>query len=333
MMRIFFVKNKKGVSLIIAFFIMVIILAVVFSISGLLYSEIKIIRNMGNSTISVSAADSGVEKVLYYDTKVFSTPTDASGDPIKIERGLCTMNLHDLQTNPYACTEDTSANIDSTEHSIYCNNSAPPQIADGDVASHSKGCDPGVCDDCKVSFDTAFDTASDGRKYHVDASIKPSADGKNSIFQIDSLGKYKGSSRKFKVILVIEKGEGAIVVDNDCIYPLSIPGGASISIYAHIVDVNNVAVSPVTAKIYKYSDNSLVDSIDLNCYTSNAYNTSTSCAEGQYANAFWAVTWTTGDTTPATAYYVNLEIKDTMGPPAAPGPNEKTVTKVPYCTP
>jgi len=65
-----FNNPQKGVSLIITFFISIIILFIVLSISTLLYSEIKIIRNMGNSISAFYAAESGVEKVLYYDRKM-----------------------------------------------------------------------------------------------------------------------------------------------------------------------------------------------------------------------------------------------------------------------
>lgn len=71
---------ERGVSLIITFFIMTIILSVVMAISTILYSEIKIIRNIGNSVVSFFAADGGVEKVLYYDRKEV---------PIGGERGMC----------------------------------------------------------------------------------------------------------------------------------------------------------------------------------------------------------------------------------------------------
>jgi hypothetical protein len=63
-------KDQKGVSLIISFFIMVIIVAIVLAITTLLYNEIKMIRNIGNSVVAFYAADSGIEKVLYYDRKV-----------------------------------------------------------------------------------------------------------------------------------------------------------------------------------------------------------------------------------------------------------------------
>lgn len=67
--NIIFKEQEEGVSLIITFFILTIILAIVLSISVLLYGQIKIIRNIGNSVVAFYAADSGVEKVLYYDRK------------------------------------------------------------------------------------------------------------------------------------------------------------------------------------------------------------------------------------------------------------------------
>ncbi len=75
------IKNsEKGVSLILTFFVLVIVLAVVLSVSVILYSEIKIIRNIGDSVVAFYAADSGVEKVLYYDRKTA---------PEGIGRGFC----------------------------------------------------------------------------------------------------------------------------------------------------------------------------------------------------------------------------------------------------
>lgn len=73
-------NKEKGVSLIITFFILTIILAVVLSISVLLYAEIKIMRNIGNSVVAFYSADSGVEKVLYYDRKII---------PEGSARGIC----------------------------------------------------------------------------------------------------------------------------------------------------------------------------------------------------------------------------------------------------
>lgn len=80
-------QKERGVSLIITFFILVIILAAVLAISTILYGEIKVIRNMGNSVVAFYAADSGVEKTLYYDRKIISDSSSSS------QRGALTMNI------------------------------------------------------------------------------------------------------------------------------------------------------------------------------------------------------------------------------------------------
>jgi Tfp pilus assembly protein PilX len=95
-------KFEKGVSLIITFFIMVIILTVVLSISVLLYSEIKVIRNIGNSVVAFYAADSGIEKTLYYARK--DAPTGAKS-------GICYACNHGIET----CT--TIVNTDCADSS------------------------------------------------------------------------------------------------------------------------------------------------------------------------------------------------------------------------
>jgi len=66
--------------LIITFFIATIILFVVLSISTFLYTEIKVLRNIGNSLAAYYTAESGIEKVLYYDRQ--QIPDGAA-------RGIC----------------------------------------------------------------------------------------------------------------------------------------------------------------------------------------------------------------------------------------------------
>jgi len=73
-------KNQKGVALIVTFFILTIVLAIVLNVSVLLYNEIKIIRNVGNSVVAFYSADSGIEKVLYYDRQQI---------PPETGRGIC----------------------------------------------------------------------------------------------------------------------------------------------------------------------------------------------------------------------------------------------------
>jgi Tfp pilus assembly protein PilX len=56
---------KKGVSLYIAFMIMAVLMVIVFGVSTILFFEIKMAEDLGNSVIAFYAADSGIEKTLY----------------------------------------------------------------------------------------------------------------------------------------------------------------------------------------------------------------------------------------------------------------------------
>jgi hypothetical protein len=151
------IEKEKGVSLIITFFIMMIVLIIVLSISVLLYSGIKVIRNMGNSVISYYAAESGVEKVLYYDRQVVLE--DA-------ERGLCAMLDN--------CTTGTG-----TEKSIYCTVTSPN--AGTDCVSTS-------CNNCSFTFTTVLDDKS----YKTTASV---VSGSYHL-DIKSTGIFSGTSRQ-----------------------------------------------------------------------------------------------------------------------------------------
>jgi hypothetical protein len=64
--------KEKGTALIITFFVMTIMLSIVLGIAAILFIEIKMIRGLGNSVVAFYAADSGIEKTLYYDRKVLT---------------------------------------------------------------------------------------------------------------------------------------------------------------------------------------------------------------------------------------------------------------------
>lgn len=165
------VKNsEKGVSLIMTFFIMVIILGIDLSMSAILYSELKIMRNMGNSVLAFFAADSGVEKVLYYDRKVLP---DLGGGVYAL-RGICSMCS---VSNPDACVPDPGGNSGDT--SVYCNNC---NITPLDVGL--MGCDWDVCDNCQVTFQTEIDSI---KHYDIKATITPDP----LLLNIYSTGYYK----------------------------------------------------------------------------------------------------------------------------------------------
>ena len=163
---------ENGVSLIITFFIMIIILVIVLSISTLLYSEIKVMRNLENSMISLYAADSGIEKVLYYDRQV--VPEGAS-------RGLCSMVDPD---NIDHCQE--SGSLDS---SVYCaDNPQTKPISE-------EGCDVYVCNDCQIFFGTIFGDTPDSASYSVEAMV-------NEFYYSDitSSGTFGGAGRKIQIV-------------------------------------------------------------------------------------------------------------------------------------
>ena len=158
----------------ISFFIMIIILAVVLVISTILYSEIKVIRNISNSVISFFAADSGVEKVLYYDRKV--VPTGAA-------RGLCSM--FDPSNPIDYCHPDGIPNDLSVDHSVYCNPTA------GNMTGTD--CSPNTCTSCEIDFSTslapAATTSSADKKYIIKGVVTP------SNFSINSIGYFKNVAR------------------------------------------------------------------------------------------------------------------------------------------
>jgi len=172
-------NSENGVSLIITFFIMIIILSVVLSVSIILYSEVKVIRNIGNSTGSLYAAESGVEKILYYDRQVIETGA---------KRGLCSMYLYNLTNNPKACRDNSLSGFDP---SIYCNSPSIPPVAGS--TDPTLGCDPNVCDDCTVNFSTTFDN----RKYSITANVS------SNYLDVTSSGTFPisgGAERKIEAI-------------------------------------------------------------------------------------------------------------------------------------
>jgi len=199
--------KQKGVSLIMTFFIMVIILSVVLAISIILYSEIKVIRNMGNSVVSLYAADSGIEKVLYYDRQAIplistgvncTTQEDCGPDQIcdsdsfcktSAKRGLCAM--FDSANNPKYCAEGNSDN------GIYCNSQSKV-----DASGYGKGCDINTCENCQISFITTFDN----RKYTTTAKVYPDDSGTfiDSYFAITSKGVFPlsgGAQRQIYILI------------------------------------------------------------------------------------------------------------------------------------
>ena len=162
-------NNQKGVALIITFFVMIMIVASVLFTSLFLYSRIAIIRNISDSVASFYLADSGIEKLFYYDRKVI--PTDGT-------RGAC-----------YMCAISGSCSSGAGALNCQCQ----PLTTGSFNPIH--GCDPTVCNDCQVSFDTTYEN----KKYTVNATIFPPSDPTD--IKIQSFGLFDNIGRAIEVFL------------------------------------------------------------------------------------------------------------------------------------
>ena len=168
-------NSEKGISLIITFFIMIVILSVVLSVSTLLYSQVKVIRNIGDSMVSFYVADSGIEKVIYYDRQVIPQIT-VGETSVSAKRGLC--SIFD------SCTTAKGGDL-----SVYCD-ATPPNTTPVVAGS---GCDPASCDNCTVVFSTAFDNKKNSRKYNISATIN------GADLNIQSTGIFGSTERKVEI--------------------------------------------------------------------------------------------------------------------------------------
>jgi hypothetical protein len=317
-------SGQKGVSLIITFFIMMIILAVVLSISVLLYSEIRVIRNIGNSMVSLFAADSGIEKVLYYDRQArpliptgnsCQLSTECSADQvcnnhvcsIPVSRGLCSMLD---SSNPNHCTIGSS--------SINCNSPSP--------SSFTGTCSSSNCTNCTIAFGSTLDGIAN-TTYSVTAQVYPDAiKPTNSDFEIDSKGISGGALRQIRLFInEAQSTEEAITIRNACANPKSTSQGTKIYICANVSAMSGDAISSVTADIYYYNlQRTKITAVSGQSLTLGLVTNDPdySCTSDQYGYI-----WTTTGGTPTQTYYVDLDAKDAI----TPIPNEKKMIDIQPC--
>lgn len=157
--------NERGVTLIITFMTTSLMLAIVLSLSLMLFHEIRLISNIGSSVSAFYASESGAEKMLYFDRKLV-----AHG----VARGLC--------------------NICNTCNSNDCQNCTLTHLDE-----ENAGCNVATCGNCGVTFTSYFDDKS----YKVSASVTPDpANLSASIFNIDAKGYYRDSVRAVNLNLV-----------------------------------------------------------------------------------------------------------------------------------
>lgn len=311
------INSQQGVSLIITFFIMIIILAVVLSVSVLLYGEIKVIRNIGNSVLGFYAADSGVEKVLFYDWQVLPITDTVEGIPVYAKRGLCSMVDYNLDNNPNACRSKDSA--PGYDDSVYCSGLA--ELLDG---ANADGCDWDVCNNCKVTFNTNYASLFGEKEYRVVASVSPHSINVNGIDEpdgstdltIDSRGGFGTALRQIRVFIRGKESKGAFTVKNACANPVTTPEGVSVAVSVCIkLNVDNDTVRPpVEAFVYDEDPAPEISNLSL-----TKVEGTTDCGDGFEK---WAGSWPTAGGGGQT-YYVDLSITDTL-----PTPNTRRINKI-----
>jgi len=225
--------KQKGVSLIITLFIMIIILGVVLFISALLYSEVKIIKNIGDSMIAFYAADSGAEKVLYYDRQVI---------PEGAARGIC--KICDAF---YNCTPNTFTT--GCETCSVALNSAD-----------ANGCTK--CTNCAITFKTTMATTP--QKYY-NATVNVSTSEREgqcplSSGQLKSVGTHLNTSRAVYLSITgdVKTGLGPGIDGSGTKFN---PNGKEIKIYAIIPGWQTM--TSIKAYIYKEDGTYLPPPLDL----------------------------------------------------------------------
>jgi hypothetical protein len=155
------IKGQKGVSVYIAFLVACLVLAMALGISAILFSQIKMTGEIGDSVISLSTADSGIEKTFFYDRKVI---------PVGGKRGLCYMCN---PANPNRC----------------------PPAECLDCTLTGPGCAPLTCTNCTISYHT---TPTANMSYYVTSTIVTS--GSDTTTTIKSIGIYFKTRRGIEVL-------------------------------------------------------------------------------------------------------------------------------------
>ena len=163
-------QNQKGSALIITFLIMTIILAIVLSLTLILFNEIKILRNIGDSVSAFYAAETGIEKTLYFDRK--KAPPGAV-------RGFCDLCNQCNLANPGDCNSCTTSTINNDPN----------------------GCNSTTCNNCQITYNSTFEGATfDYRTYQINSTVTDIVSPGTSVFNIKSKGFYKETIRAVETI-------------------------------------------------------------------------------------------------------------------------------------
>ena len=120
-------NSEKGMALLITFLIMGIMVAIVLGVTVIILSEIDIVRTIGYSVNAIFAANTAIEKSLYYDRQVVLTG----------ERGIC-----DICTSCLNCTNCLRSGLgcaDCTDCTITYNGSIGAETYTAKVIVQDEG--------------------------------------------------------------------------------------------------------------------------------------------------------------------------------------------------
>ena len=178
--------------------------------------------------------------------------------------------------NPVACPTDAG----DASVNCACGTSIP---LDG-----ATGCDPDKCDNCTVSFSTAFEN----KNYNVTATVTPIEDGKSSNLEIKSKGSFNNVMRQIDINTEQLSTQQAIIIENACVNPETTWQGETIGISADISTTGTGDTITVVSAIIKKSS-TVVDTPSLD-----------------FINGHWETSWSTYITG---AYDVTLDVRDSKG--------------------
>lgn len=93
---------ERGVSLYFAIIIMGILITISFGLSTIILSQIKVTREMGNSVVSIYAADTGIERALYALYKLGISPPFNFSDCLDLNQNGCDSKDPTYQVNGFS---------------------------------------------------------------------------------------------------------------------------------------------------------------------------------------------------------------------------------------
>ncbi|MBM3206167.1 MAG: hypothetical protein FJZ43_00895 [Candidatus Staskawiczbacteria bacterium] len=171
-------ESQKGVSLIIVFIILTVMLSVVLGFSTILAGKLKLVGNISSTVSSFYAAHSGIEKTGY----LFKSLVPQNG-----ATGFCSV----------------------------CNSCVGPDCSSCSLTeSYPTGCSPISCNGCRLKYESVFN----GRKFYIDSTITTSdpQSPNTSIICINSQGVYNNTSSNLQKCTTVTNNNIVKLTNNPC---------------------------------------------------------------------------------------------------------------------